>query len=38
VIVVSCQISFFQLYDGENKLHSMKWWWYLLCTSPWQHA
>jgi len=21
-----------QLYHGENKLHSMRWWWCLLCT------
>jgi hypothetical protein len=25
---------FFQLYYGENKLYSMKWWWCPLCTRP----
>jgi len=25
VIVVSCQMLIFQLYHGENKLHSMRW-------------
>jgi hypothetical protein len=24
----------FQLYHGENKLHSMKWWWCPLCSRP----
>jgi len=23
-----------QLYHGENKLHSMKWWWCSFCTRP----
>jgi len=28
--------SFFQLYYGENKLHSMTWWWCSRCTRPTQ--
>jgi hypothetical protein len=24
----------FYLYHGENKLHSMRWWWCLLCSRP----
>ena len=24
----------FVLYHGENKLHSMRWWWCLLCSRP----
>jgi len=23
-----------QIYHGENKLHSMGWWWCPLCTKP----
>ena len=26
--------TFFQLLHGENKFHTMKWWWCLLCTRP----
>jgi len=26
--------TIFQLYQGQNKLHSIRWWWRLLCTWP----
>ena len=31
MIIVKSQMTIFKLYQGENKLHSMKWW-CLLCT------
>jgi hypothetical protein len=29
-----CKMGIFQVYHGENKLYSMKWWWYQLYTRP----
>jgi len=33
VVFAKHQVSSFQLYDGENKLHSMRWW-CRFCTRP----
>ena len=33
VIVVNAKWAIFQIYNGENKIHSMRWW-CLLCTRP----
>ena len=31
-LLFNAKSEFFQLYHGENKLFSMKWWWCSLCT------
>ena len=31
-VLFNTNCTYFQLYLGENKLHSVKWWWLPLCT------
>jgi len=33
-LLLNAKQTIFQLYHGENKLHSMTWWWCPLGTRP----
>jgi len=33
-VLFNANSGIFQLYHGENKLFSMRWWWGPLCTRP----
>ena len=32
-LYLTCQVTIFPLHHGENKLHSMRWWWCPLSTT-----